>query len=93
LVVSNGIEILSNGNIGILFSHLPIFFHPPASLSRFPFSVFLSHATYVPSDVKFSYCAIHHLPAYCIMQTGFVNSLAFAKSGKFLLAGVGQVIV
>jgi len=26
------------------------------------------------------------------MQIGFVNSLALAKSGKFLVAGVGQVI-
>lgn len=25
------------------------------------------------------------------MQVGFVNSLAFAKSGRFLVAGVGQV--
>lgn len=25
------------------------------------------------------------------MQVGFVNSLAFAKSGTFLVAGVGQV--
>ena len=24
-------------------------------------------------------------------QVGFINSLAFAKSGRFLLAGVGQV--
>lgn len=29
--------------------------------------------------------------ACMILQTGFVNSLAFAKSGKFLIAGVGQV--
>jgi hypothetical protein len=38
------------------------------------------------------YCAIHCLPTYCVMQIGFVNSLALAKSGKFLVAGVGQVI-
>ncbi|KAI5587657.1 hypothetical protein BDE02_05G048800 [Populus trichocarpa] len=29
-------------------------------------------------------------PLYDLPLTGFVNSLAFAKSGKFLLAGVGQ---
>lgn len=27
-----------------------------------------------------------------MIQVGFVNSLAFAKSGQFLVAGVGQVI-
>ena len=26
-----------------------------------------------------------------ILQSGYVNSMAFAKSGKFLIAGVGQV--
>lgn len=26
-----------------------------------------------------------------VTQVGFVNSLAFAKSGQFLIAGVGQV--
>lgn len=31
------------------------------------------------------------LPVFCEMQVGFVNSLAFAKSGKFLVAAVGQV--
>jgi ribosomal RNA-processing protein 9 len=30
-------------------------------------------------------------PLYELPLTGFVNSLAFAKSGKFLIAGVGQV--
>ncbi|KAG8365660.1 hypothetical protein BUALT_Bualt18G0129100 [Buddleja alternifolia] len=29
-------------------------------------------------------------PLFELSQTGFVNSLAFAKSGKFLIAGVGQ---
>ncbi|KAL1216400.1 U3 snoRNP-associated protein-like YAO [Cardamine amara subsp. amara] len=29
-------------------------------------------------------------PLYDLPLTGFVNSLAFAKSGKFLIAGVGQ---
>jgi ribosomal RNA-processing protein 9 len=29
-------------------------------------------------------------PLYELPLTGFVNSLAFAKSGKFLIAGVGQ---
>lgn len=28
-----------------------------------------------------------------LVQVGFVNSLAFAKSGKFLVAGIGQVQV
>jgi len=27
-----------------------------------------------------------------VSQVGFVNSLAFAKSAKFLVAGVGQVL-
>lgn len=28
---------------------------------------------------------------FCVKQVGFVNSLAFSKSGQFLVAGVGQV--
>jgi hypothetical protein len=64
-------------------------FYPPALLSPFLFSALLSSPV---TNVKFNHCAIHCLPTYCVMQIGFVNSLAFAKSGKFLLAGVGQVI-
>ena len=31
------------------------------------------------------------LPFNIVLQSGYVNSMAFAKSGKFLIAGVGQV--
>lgn len=35
---------------------------------------------------------VHCLPKSCVLtQVGFVNSLAFANSGRFLIAGVGQV--
>lgn len=34
---------------------------------------------------------IQHLIKLSAIQVGFVNSLAFAKSAEFLVAGVGQV--
>lgn len=38
-------------------------------------------------------CSQFYAYTRLLMQVGFVNSLAFAKSGRFLVAGVGQVRV
>ncbi|CAL9111852.1 unnamed protein product [Musa acuminata var. zebrina] len=52
---------------------------------------FLAAFTFYIDSVKKKVIII--MPAYCIsddLQAGFINSLAFAKSARFLVAGVGQ---
>lgn len=63
----------------------------------FYFSLFFWNISEVESFIvlhsclTFSYLILVAYRILCMIQVGFVNSLAFANSGQFLIAGVGQV--